>query len=140
MRENAILSSPLPSFLSLTRPLNVNGFFAPPSHTHTPTPPLSIPPHGHWRIVCGSASILSNLITFLPFVVSGAGSFALWQWRSSHILWRCIPLIWRVEVEGVKRARGRVYRVELLPTCTSKVVIVRPPPPPRARVRTHARS
>lgn len=74
-------------------------------HTHTNNPP-PIPPYGHWCIVCGSASILSNLITFLPFVASGAGSFAPWQWRSSHILWRCIPLIWGM------RWRGRSERGE----------------------------
>lgn len=42
------------------------------AHMHNSRPPSpTVRPHGHWRIVCSSHSILSNLITFLPFVASG---------------------------------------------------------------------
>lgn len=92
-RQNVILCSPLPSFLSFTRPLNANDSSdphpVPPPHPHPQHARTYILPRGHWHIVCSSASILSNLITFLPFVVSGAGRFAPCQWRWSHILQHC---------------------------------------------------
>lgn len=88
-------------------------------------------------------------------MASGAGSFAPWQWRSSHILRQCIPLIWRVKGWGgggffgvvyivwsmwggggrQKKMRGSPENEASTSVCTSEVILV----PQCARARMCAR-
>lgn len=88
-------------------------------------------------------------------MASGAGSFAPWQWRSSHILRQCIPLIWQVKGWGGGIFWGGVYSLECVcvggvrqkkirgspeneastSVCTSEVILV----PQCARARMCAR-
>lgn len=156
-KENAILSSPLPSFLSLTQPLNVNGFHAPPSpppiRTHIYPSPWTL---AHCLRQCFYSFKLNYLLAFCGVrgwkfcslaveVVTHSSSVHSLNLASEGVgggFFGVVYIVWSVCVcvcgvrggSDRKKIRGSPENEASTSVCTSEVILV--PQCARARMCT----